>query len=183
MTLDSQQEFRTPEGDALTEWIEGVTGRAVVFDHFGYGGPRPDRPFCAMVISKHTMGTPEVEHVVLDPDPGIPETNLVDTATSFNEFFVSMNLVEGDPSADFATLRTSLGLQHWRDVLARGGLGYSRMVGPRDLSEIVKDDWQARQQADLVFHGSTEFTAPNYSIESVEITNNLATPPRVIAVP
>lgn len=174
--IGDQQDYRSPEGDALAEWIFGVTGREVVIDQFGQGGPRPEDAFASIKIAKLTIGRHVTENVVKDPEPAIPEANLEERVDMLNEVAVSMNLVKGNTLQDFAKLRASLGLTRWQEVLTLGGLGFSRLVGPRDLSDIVENDWEARQQGDWFFYAVTRIVEDQYSIESIDIVNNIITP-------
>lgn len=183
MSEYGQGHLRSPETDALADWIHGVTGREMVAAHFPDGGQMPDLPYATVVLQADTIGWPETEVELIAGDPVAPLPNLTEKSTTLNELWVSMNFMAGDPSRDFKQLRASLGLTKWKHALQHGGLGFSRMVGPRDLSEIVKDDWMARQQADLYFYMNTEITADTNTIETIVITNNIVTPPSVITIP
>lgn len=171
-----QQEFRSPEGDALSNWIHGVTGREVVIDQFAQGGTRPADPYATIRIAKSTIGRHTTEFVEKDPKPAVPLPDLEERVSSLNEVFVSMNLIKGNPLQDFAELRASLGLSRWQEELSIGGLGFSRLSGPRDLTGIQDNDWEARQQGDWFFYAVTQVSEDQHSIESIEIRNNLRTP-------
>jgi hypothetical protein len=181
MSFD-QQSYRSPEGDALVEWIGGVTGRDVVIDQFGRGGPRPDKPFATIKLTKATVGRHVTEFVVKEPAPVAPLPNIEEQVSTLNEVSVSMNLIKGNTVQDFSLLRSSLGASRWQDVLSRGGLGFSRLQGPRDLTAIEENDWESRQQGDWFFYAVSVFTEEQYSIESIEIRNSLRTPTSIITV-
>ncbi len=176
MTTGNQQDLRTAASNALAAWVSGVTGREIVWDHFEGGGTRPDRAFAAMVLIFIPLGQHATEYTEKAGPPVIPAPNLTEKVSMFVEVFVSMNLIMGDPAADMRSLRTSLGLLQWQEELDKGGLGFSRLLGPRDLTEIVKEDWEARVQADWFFYTTDELSADAFSIESIDITNKLLDP-------
>jgi hypothetical protein len=156
---------------ALHDWVSGAVSREVVFDHLANIGDRPERPFATITVSSAAAGRHDVTISAKDGPPAIPDPELTQTATVLNRVFVSMNLCEGNVFADMQTLRASVGLGSWQEVLSTGGLCFSTVGESRDLSEIIKGEWEPREQADWTFHAISAATADVYSIEQVQISN------------
>jgi len=163
--------IRSALTDALVAWVDGVTNREPVFDMLAAMGPRPSQPFASMVLTIRPIGRHYTEITEKAGPPEIPDEPLTETACVINNVLVSMNLVNGDPYGDMLLLRASVGLSKWRDTLWAGGLGFSVMSDARDLTEVVKSDYESRVQADWTFLSTSRATVDIHSIEDVEITN------------
>ena len=157
--------------DALADWVVAVTGREPVFDMLANMGPRPSRQFVSMVLSTHTQGHHFSTITELPGPPAIPAVNIKQSASFLNRLLISMNVVGGDTYSDMLELRGSIGIQTHRDTLWNGGLGFGTMSEVRDLTEVVKEDYEQRHQADWMFHAISDISLDISSIEDVVITN------------
>lgn len=162
---------------ALSEWVAGVTDRVPVFMNVGGMGPRPDRPFCSMLLSSLPSGRHEVVISDIEGDPAVPLPNIRETSSTRHVLGISMNLVGGgDTLEDMQDLRASLGLSRWRELLwlEGAGIGFSKVSEFRDLSDIVKNEPEPRHQADWEFLAGRSISQDLSSIEQVTITNEMA---------
>ena len=163
--------IETPITIILSEWISEVTGREPVFDNLANMGPRASRPAASMVLGGDAVGLPELVVEDIEGEPAAPADAIRHTSSVLDPLLISMNLVGGDTLADMRKLRGSLGVPEWTDRLYAAGLGFAAVSGFRDLTEIVKGDYEPRHQADWEFNQVTRYVAELPSIESVEIKN------------
>jgi len=124
-----------------------------------------------MVLGHIPVGFGQTEITEVDGDPPIPDPDLLETHSVSGTLLVSMNLIGGDTLWDMQQLRASVGLSEYSDRFDAVGLGFARVGEFRDLSEIVKNEPEARHQADWEFNVVTSHAGDLFSIESATITN------------
>ncbi len=163
--------IRSALTDALVAWVVGVTDREPVFDMLAAMGPRPSQAFASMVLTLALTGRHYTKITEKAGPPAIPNADLTETSCVINNLLISMNLINGDPFGDMQLLRASVGLSQWRDTLWTGGLGFSVMSPARDLTAVVKSDYESRVQADWTFLATSEAQADLFSIEQIQINN------------